>query len=302
MVKAQTAVPSAAPARAGFAPAPVRLVLSELPRTPLAGEGNYVWKIPFAGGTDGAAVLKVYYGSRSVLLYLKKSLGNWLLTGRTSQMPRARFEMETGCVRLWERHGFRCFGMHPEVVVEGLPENGYMVYAWTPGRHFKDYFADEQVPLDERLATWRRWLPEWHRRHALAVQLGEPRLIHENGDVKHVMLWQGGFTYFDFEIAFRSRNLRDLVGRELLAYLRSVGKFFGEALYDRMLDEVVAHYPDKSLLLTGWTHAYRNDNLFVRWGRALDRLAKPKHRSRWSKYAVARDLKRRLDAASLTTR
>ena len=62
-------------------------------------------------------------------------------------------------------------------------------------------------------------------------------LIHENGDVKHVMLWQGGFTYFDFEICFRSRNVRDLVGREILAYMRSTGKFFGDELYERLMDE-----------------------------------------------------------------
>ena len=282
------------------APPPVVLRLDQLEKKPLAGEGNFVWKIPFPGGHEGAAVLKVYYGSRGWPLYAKKTVGNLLLTGRTSQMPRTRFRNEVDCVRLWEQHGFRCFGMHPEVKVEGLPEGGYMVFDWTPGRHFREYFRDASVPLDERLATWRRWVPEWHRRHAIAVRLGEPRLIHENGDVKHVMLWQGGFTYFDFEICFRSRNVRDLVGREILAYMRSVGKFFGEELYERMTDVLVQAYPDKSLLLSAWEHAYRNDNLLIRAARALDRALKPRHKSRWSKYAVAQDIKRRLDAASLT--
>jgi hypothetical protein len=190
--------------------------------------------------------------------------------------------------------------MHPEVTVEGLPEGGYMLYDWTPGVHFREYFKDERIPLDERLATWIRWVPEWHRRHALAVKLREPRLIHENGDVKHVMLWQGGFVYFDFEIQFTSRNLRDLVGREILAYLRSVGKFFGEPMYERMTDALVAHYPDKTLLLGAWEHAFRNDNPLVRVGRGLDRRFKPRAGGRWSKYTVALDLRRRLDALSLT--
>ncbi len=281
-------------------PRPVTLHLDQLEKQPLAGEGNFVWKIPFPGGHEGAAVLKVYYGSRGWPLYAKKTVGNLLLTGRTSQMPRTRFRNEVDSVRLWEQHGFRCFGLHPEVRVEGLPEGGYMVFDWTPGRHFREYYRDAAVPLDERLATWRRWVPEWHRRHALAVRLREPRLIHENGDVKHVMLWQGGFTYFDFEICFRSRNVRDLVGREILAYMRSVGKFFGEELYERMTDVLVQAYPDKSLLLAAWEHAFRNDNAVIRAARALDRGLKPRHKSRWSKYSVARDIKRRLDAASLT--
>ncbi len=292
--------PGVASDPAAPAPAPRSLRLSELPREPLAGEGNFVWKIPFAGGTDGAAVLKVYFGSRGALLHWKKTLGNRLLTGRSSHMPRARFRQETECIRLWERHGFRCFGMHPDVRVEGLPEQGYMLYDWTPGRHFREYFVDQSVPWPERLATWRRFVGEWHRRHELAVALSEPRLIHENGDVKHVMLWQGGFTYFDFEICFTSRKVRDLVGRELLAYLRSCGKFFGAETYDALLDELVAHYPDKTLLLAAWEHAFRNENLFIRLGRRLDHRLKPKHQSRWSKYAVALDLRRRLDAASLT--
>jgi hypothetical protein len=151
------------------------------------------------------------------------------------------------------------------------------------------------------MATWRRWVPEWHRRHAIAVREREPRLIHENGDVKHVMLWEGGFLYFDFEICFTSRDVRDLVGREMLAYMRSVGKFFGEELYERMTDELVAHYPDKTLLLAAWEHAFRNPNLVIRAGRFLDRTLKPRHQRRWSKYQVALDLKRRLDALSLTT-
>ena len=279
---------------------PVTLRLDQLERRPLAGEGTYVWTIPFPGGHEDAAVLKVYYGSRGWPLYLKKTLGNRLLTGRTSQMPRARFRHETECVRLWERHGFRCFGMHPEVRVEGLPENGYMVYDWTPGRHFREYFKDASVPLDERLATWRRWVPEWHRRHAIAVREREPRLIHENGDVKHVMLWEGGFLYFDFEICFTSRDVRDLVGREMLAYMRSVGKFFGAEMYERMTDILVEAYPDKTLLLSAWEHAFRNGNPVIRVARAMDRALKPRHKSRWSKYSVAQDIRRRLDAASLT--
>jgi len=279
---------------------PLVLKLDQLPKQPLAGEGNFVWKIPFAGGRDGSAVLKVYHGSRGWPLYVKKTLGNLLLTGRTSQMPRARFRHETECVRLWESHGFRCFGMHPEVRVAGLPDEGYMLFDWTPGRHFREYFRDASVPLEERLATWRRWVPEWHCRHATAVRLREPRLIHENGDVKHVMLWEGGFLYFDFEICFTSRDVRDLVGREILAYMRSVGKFFGEDLYERMTDVLVEAYPDKVLLLAAWEHAFSNRNPLIRVARALDRKLKPRHESRWSKYSVALDIKRRLDTASLT--
>ncbi len=279
-------------------PAPCTIRLADIDRTNLAGAGNYLWKHRLADGTD--VVVKVYYGSRSPLLYLKKSFGNVFLTGRSSHMPKARCATEADCVRTWERHGFRCFGMYPQVEVEGLPRDGYMVFEYVPGRHFREYFQDREIPFDERMDTWRRFIAEWHRRHAVAVETADNRLIHENGDVKHVMLWQGGFLYFDFEMLYTARDVRMLVGREICAYMRSVGRFFGEETYERMAEELVEHYPDKALLFTAWEFAFRHPNPFTRFVRKLDLLLKPKNRKRYSKYDVARDLKRRLDARSLT--
>lgn len=290
----------AAPAQPATPPvrAPQTLRLADLEKQPLAGAGNFLYKIPFE---DGFAVLKVYFGSRHPALHIRKSLSNLLFTGRTSHMPKARCRTELACVGVWEKHGFRCFGIRPEVRFSDLPDDGYLLFDYTPGQHFREYFKDEEVSLDDRLALWRRFLGEWHRRHATAVRENEPRLLHENGDVKHVMLWQGDLVYFDFEICFRSHDIRDLVGREMLAYMRSTGKFFGDEMYDRMMDELIEHYPDKTLLLGAWEHAYRNHNLFIRVGRYLDRTLRSRHRGkRYSKYAVAADIKRRLDAASLT--
>ncbi len=272
------------------------LRLSDHPKVQLAGEGNYLYKVPFG---DGFVVVKIYRGSRSAFLYWKKTIGNVLLTGRSSHLPRSRFRTEMDCLRVWEQHGFTCFRTRPEIEVEGVPRDLCMVFDYTPGRHFRDYFRDETVPLEERLGTWRRFIFEWHRRHRIAVDTSDARLIHENGDVKHVMLWNGGFLYFDFEMVFTSRDVRGLVGREILAYMRSAGRFFGEEMYGRMLDVLAEHYPDKVLLLAAWETAFRNRNLFLRLARALDRVLKPGNRKRFSKYNVARDLRRRLDRLSL---
>ncbi len=53
----------------------------------LLKNGNYLYKIPFR---DGFAVLKVYYGDRSLLKYITKTLGNILVSNQTSFMPIAR--------------------------------------------------------------------------------------------------------------------------------------------------------------------------------------------------------------------
>ncbi len=273
------------------------LTEADIDRTPLAGAGNYLFRVNLPA-TDG--VLKIYEGSRSSLLYLKKTFGNVVLTGRSSHMPRARCRVEADCVRTWESHGFRCFSLYSDVTAPGLDRDVYMVFEYVPGLHFREYFRNPKTPLEEKLETWRRFVPEWHRRHRLAVETADPRLIHENGDVKHVMLYEGDFVYFDFEMVYRSKHIRHLVGLEILCYMRSVGRFFGEEMYDRMLDELVATYPDKALLFAAYEAAYAHPNLIMRVARWLDRALKPSRRARFAKYTVARDLRARLDATSLT--
>lgn len=265
-------------------------------REHIAGAGNWLWCLPWNGGK---AVLKVYFGTRNPLLHVRKTISNFLFSGRSSHMPRARCRVEKECLKAWSENGFAVFGHHPEAVFEDLPEGGYLLFDFEEGTHFREYFKDASIPLDERMATWRRFLVEWHRRHALAISTGDPHLIHENGDVKHVLIRGDQFVNFDFEIIFRSRDMRDLVGREILAYLRSCGKFFGEEIYQRMLSETVAHYPDPSLLMAAWEHGWRNRNPLIRFARRLDRALRSGKRKRFSKYTVAAEVRERLDAASL---
>jgi hypothetical protein len=279
-------------------PAPCTIRLEDIDKSNLAGAGNYLWRHTLPDGLE--VVIKVYYGSRSPFLYMKKTFGNVVLTGRSSHMPKARCAMEAASVRAWEAQGFRCFGMYPQIEVEGLPRDGYMVFEYVPGRHFRDYFLDPEVPLDEKRATWVRFLPEWHRRHAAAIATNDSKLIHENGDVKHVMLWQGDFVYFDFEMIYTSKDVSMLVGREIACYMRSVGRFYGEEAYEWMTDELVEHYPDKALLMNTWRWAFDHTDGFTRFVRKIDYAVKPSNKKRFSKYRVAQDIKRRLDERSLT--
>ncbi len=279
-------------------PAPCTVRLADIDKSNLAGEGNYLWRHTLPDGLE--VVAKVYHGSRSPLLYMKKTFGNVVLTGRSSHMPTARCAMEAACVRAWEEQGFRCFGMYPQIAIDGLPRDGYMVFEYVPGRHFRDYFQDRAVPLEEKRATWRRFVPEWHRRHAAAVATGDSKLIHENGDVKHVMLWQDDFVYFDFEMIYTSKDVRMLVGREICCYMRSVGRFFGDEMYEWMTADLVEHYPDKALLMTTWQWAFDHSDGFTKFVRRLDYSMKPRSKRKYSKYVVALDVKRRLDALSLT--
>ncbi|MEW6743874.1 MAG: hypothetical protein AB1486_14055 [Planctomycetota bacterium] len=272
-----------------------RLCFHDLSSYLFLTNGNYLYKVPFRGGW---AVLKVYYGNRSWLRYAVKTLGNVLVCNQTSFMPRARRATELACLKLWREAGFRVFDVYEDVLVEGLPEDGWALYEFVPGRKFVDYFGDRSIPLEERLAMWRRFLAEWCRRHELAIARREPRLVHENGDLKHVMIWKDELVNFDFEMCFRSRRrVKEFVAREILSYLKSLGKTVGTELWDTFARETVRHYPRRDLLEYTYAFAYRNPNPLLRLARWLDRLVKPRARKRFSKYSVARKLRDLLDAS-----
>jgi len=248
--------------------------------------GNYLYKVPFRGGW---AVLKVYYGDQGKFRYIHKTYNNLFYNNKSSFMPRQRRLTELECLQLWREAGFRVFDTYDEVIVEGLPEGGYALFEYVEAQRFKEYFADTSVPLEERLQMWRRFLPVWHRRHALALERRETKLVHENGDLKHVLIMDSGeFLFFDFEMVFRSQNrIEEFVAREIIAYLKSLCNNVGRGEWAAFMQETINHYPDRALLDSIYTYSFNHPNPLLRFGRSMDRILKPRARKPFSKYNVA---------------
>lgn len=261
-----------------------RLHFDNLDQYLLLKNGNYLYKIPYR---DGYAVLKLYYGSRGWLRRLYKTFDNVVLCGQTSFMPKARLRTEQDAMRVWREAGIRVFDTYPDVLVEGLPPGGYALYEYVEGRHLIKLLPDPAVPLDERRAVYREFLTQWHRRHRLAVERREPRLIHENGDLKHVMRCGDELVWFDFEMCFRSRaHVEDLVAREILAYLKSLNSV-GEELFDLFFRETMEHYEGRDFLAHVYQVAFRNRNPLIRWARHLDYRFGKRGKKPHSKYNMA---------------
>lgn len=265
------------------------LQIENLQQYLLHKNGNYLYKLPFRGGW---AVLKQYQGSRSNVRYMKKTFTNYLYSNKSSFMPRGRRNTELECIHLWRKAGIRVFDTYEEVVIEGMAPEDCLLFEYVDAPRFVTYFADKNVPVDQRLAMWRRFLPVWHSRHALAIQRREPKLVHENGDLKHVMiLGNGEFLFFDFEMVFRSKaRVEEAVAREILAYLRSLCKTVGKELWPVFMEETVAHYPDRRLLASAHRYFFRNPNPILRMARFFDRTIKPGSWKPFSKYNVTRKL------------
>jgi hypothetical protein len=258
----------------------------------LLKNGNYLYKVPFK---DGYAVLKVYFGTRSRWRYIGGTISNFF-EGQTSFMPRARMRNEKKCLNIWRQAGFRVFQTYDDVAVEGLPAGGYMLFEYLPALQFKDYFGDESIALEDRLYTYRRFLEVWHRRHDMAIRQREPCLVHENGDLKHVMIVDDQFLFFDFEMTYRSRRrVREFVTREILAYLKSLGKIVGPDLFPVFLQETIDRYPGMALLENTYRIMFKHPNFIIRWARNFDRKLSSKAAKPFSKHNVARCLKEMLE-------
>jgi hypothetical protein len=266
-----------------------RLRFDDLQQYLLLKNGNYLYKVPFRGGF---AVLKVYSGSRTWLQYAVKTCGNVLVCNQTSFMPRARRKTELAVLKLWRDAGFRVFGVYEDALVDGIAPDLQALYEYVPQKKLIDLLGDPKLTLDERLKLWRGWLPVWHRRHALAIERREPRLVHENGDLKHVMpMPDGSYLSFDFEMVFRSRRrVKEFVAREILSFLKSLGHTVLPADFDVFMKETVRHYPDRDLLHYTHAFAFANPNPVLRLARAIDRRIKPRAKKKFSKYNVARML------------
>jgi hypothetical protein len=270
------------------------LVFDDLTPYLLLKNGNFLYKIPFRGGF---AVVKVYHGSRSRLTTWLKSLEN-LAVGQSSYQPRTRMRIERECLEVWRKHGFRVYDTWDDVVIDApqCRPGGYTVFEYRRGPSLNEHLADDSLPLDTRFDTWRRFLLEWGRRHAMAISERETRLVHENGDGKHVMIFDDGFHWLDFEVIWTdSARVADHVSHEIVQYLWQISKSIPEALRPRLLQEAAAHYPDRDRLRDAWRLFLANRRPLLRAARAFDRRT-ARGRKPTSKYAVADRLRALLEA------
>jgi hypothetical protein len=135
-----------------------------------------------------------------------------------------------------------------------------------------NWLNDQSKSAEDRFALYRQWVPEWSRRHDIAIRERDPRLVHENGDGKHVMILENGsFLWFDFEMTFPPPSVRLHLMRSSVSLVS--GK---HALDSERLIETVRHIgqvtPAQARLLLA------TSELAASFCRACDRAfkAKPK--------------------------
>jgi tRNA A-37 threonylcarbamoyl transferase component Bud32 len=174
---------------------------------------------------DGRVLLKLYRRRGSRIGGWIKRLGAGPLEGRSGTTPRERCAHERESLRLWRAHGFDVPALPDRPLPPGLDPRTASWLEYCPGRRLSEVLQDERVPLDEKRGFVARLGRDDARRHALAIELDERRLLHENASVKHVIVFGERLVHFDLESGFHERvAAAEALAQELSTRLRSLAR------------------------------------------------------------------------------
>lgn len=236
-------------------------------------------------------IVKCYGRKRSKWREIIGAPGNYL-AGKSPSHAHARYLTEKRVLQTWRRHGFDVFH-EPDDFLPLKIAPPYLVLEYINGRTLLSYFSDPQIEKKDKIETLKRFIPEWGRRHHLAMKHKNRLLIQEHPSFKHVYMNQDGrLIFFDFETVFTDRHsLASIVGREIAGYVRSLYKVIAPEDFDDFLDILVRAYPYPEYLFYPYAYFFQHPNPFVRFLYAIDRRLPRHKKKRHSKYPVARLLK-----------
>jgi tRNA A-37 threonylcarbamoyl transferase component Bud32 len=251
---------------------------------------NAVWRIRYRENT---IILKTYDSRRNPVAAILTEFGN-LLTGLTSYSAEARCQTERACLLAWAEAGFQVPALvdfHPSAPLPVF----FLAMEDIKGRLLLDVLADQTVGMEQRTESLARFTAEWASRHAEAMRRGDAWLLQEHGSFGHVFVDGKRFVTFDLEVAYRKRrNVELLVCREIIAYLRSIGRRFPVAEADAWFGVIAAAYPDKSSLRKAAGELLESVSPVRRAWHRLARLSSAARHPN-SKYGIARRLAATLD-------
>lgn len=239
-------------------------------------------------------VVKIYHHKRDPLQRFFSGLENYF-AGRSSSDYRARFSTEKKTLDIWQKNGFEVFrqlNQSPPVSID-FP---HLVFEFVGGRTLKKYFLDSTIGKSDKLDTLKRLIPEWSRRHAVALETRNHYLIQERATLQHVYMSADDdrLIYYDFEIVYTPRHsLPAIIAREIAGYIRSLFSVVPRDGFNDYLDIFIREYPYRAFLHYPYDYFFRHPNRLLRSLYSLDRQL-PRNRRQRSKYNIALKLHNQL--------
>ncbi len=243
--------------------------------------GNRIWPVP---SPRGGVLQKLYAPHSSGPGYWARLALERLARRKTPTTVAARHATERELLRLWRAAGCDV----PAELSTELPQLAHPrvnVIEHVPGKLLGRLLADETLPRVERDALLARFAAAWGRRHALAVERRDARLVQEHGTFLHVIVSGERLVTIDLEQAYRPRaDVVPLVAREIASYVRALAKGASEERLRADLRALVAAYPRRDLLDAAVREHLANPNPVRRLLWALDRRLRRDRRRTLGKY------------------
>lgn len=208
-------------------------------------------------GHGGQRVLKVLLDRGPVIVKVYGPRGRWLrvavrdvgraLIGKSPMNTAARYLTEGELLRLWRQYRLPA----PRPLMHDFPSLAgrmYHVMQFCEGPLAWNLLVDKSRTTAARARLLRRFTRQWARRHRLALDSTEPRLVQMRAGFSHLIVRGKRFVAFDFEGGFgRHHEVAPLISLEIMAYLRSLASACPED-FDRLIRVIVRHYPDRAQL------------------------------------------------------
>ncbi|OEU65211.1 MAG: hypothetical protein BA867_12465 [Desulfobacterales bacterium S5133MH16] len=222
---------------------PIDLRKAEVLDTSRRGDGRQrVMKVVH---NEKFVILKCYGLKRRLPRVLFRQFGSLFLGGKSSITAKARHDTELDVLAFWKQEGFDVPEVYP---LPKLPQDisNCIAMEYIPSPTVAKVLQDDQKSLVLKKEVIARYARVWGKRHARALELGEPRLLQEHPTLSHVFVSRDRLVHFDFETVFtRKKDLERLVRREIVGILRSMAKTSGDGFYP-LLDTLLDAYPDLS--------------------------------------------------------
>lgn len=209
--------------------------------------GNRAWRVPLLAG--GTAILKLHRPRRRAGVTRLRGLLNALRRCKTGVGVSARRATEERLLRHWAAAGCDVPRLLPASAA-GLAPGPALLLEDLGSLTLLDRLAPRaRLAGAERSGLLRRFAAALARRQRLALDCGDPLLVHEHGSLDHVLLCGERLVTFDLEQAFLAHKaVLPLLTKELVSTLRSLARVVDVHRLRADLDDLVAGYGDRALL------------------------------------------------------
>ena len=207
--------------------------------------GNRIWRVETP---SGPALQKFYSEKAGPLRTAWRGLLSGVLRGATSSAAAVRWRTERELLALWAGAGLDV----PRDLTASCPAlagDRVLVMEFVEGKVLGRMLHGGDLAGPARAALLARFAAAWGRRHRLAVDRNDPRLVQVHGTLMHVLVAGDRLVTIDLEQAYLAgQPVPPLLAREVLSYLRSLAKAGDGETFRRDLAVLVAAYPERAIL------------------------------------------------------